>query len=246
MRFEKKRILITGAASGIGRATALLFDREGARLTLGDIDEEGLVETAALLSSRPRIQHYDGADLASCRVLVEAAASDGLDIVCNIAGILKWGPSAEFSLEDFDRILRINATSVFAICQAAMPHLIETRGNIVNTASSSALIGVPYTIAYSASKHAVAAITRGLAIEYAAEGVRINAVCPGQVRTPMTTSPPPKGNLDWALVMRNAPKLADGICEPQDIAESIAWLASDAARKVTGTLLSVDGGQVAG
>lgn len=246
MRFKDKKVLVTGAASGIGRATAILFAREGATVTIADINEAGLAETASAMAFPPRIQPYDAADFASCRALVEAATDDGLDILCNIAGILKWGPSLDFSVEDFDRIMRVNTTSVFAICQAALPHLIESKGNIVNTASSSALVGIPYTIAYSASKHAVAGLTKGLAIEFAAKGVRVNAVCPGQVKTPMTAAPPPAADLDWGLVMRNAPKLADGICEPEDIAEAIAWLASDAARKVTGTLLSVDGGQVAG
>lgn len=246
MRFEGKKVLVTGAASGIGRATAILFAREGATVTIGDVNEAGLAETAAAMATPARIQPYDAADFASCRTLVDVVAEKGLDVVCNIAGILKWGPSQDFSIEDFDRIMRVNTTSVFAICQAALPHLIESKGNIVNTASSSALVGIAYTIAYSASKHAVAGITKGLAIEFAAKGVRINAVCPGQVKTPMTAAPPPAADLDWGLVMRNAPKLADGICDPEDIAESIAWLASDAARKVTGTLLSVDGGQVAG
>ena len=246
MRFKDKKALVTGAASGIGRATAILLAREGATVTIGDINAAGLAETASVMATHPRVQPYDAADFASCRALVEAAAEEGLDILCNIAGLLKWGPSEAFDIEQFDRTLRVNTTSVFAICQAALPHLIESKGNIVNTASSSALVGTPYTVAYSASKHAVAGLTKGLAIEFAARGVRINAVCPGQVKTPMTAAPPPFADLDWALVMRNAPKLADGICEPEDIAEAIAWLASDAARKVTGTLLSVDGGQVAG
>jgi NAD(P)-dependent dehydrogenase (short-subunit alcohol dehydrogenase family) len=246
MRFKGKKLLVTGAASGIGRATALFFASEGAMVTIGDVNQEGLAETAAKMPTTARVWPYDAADFASCRALVHAAAVDGLDIVCNIAGILKWGASLDFDLEAFDRILRVNTTSVFAICQAALPYLIESRGNIVNTASSSALVGIPYTIAYSASKHAVAGMTKGLAIEFAAKGVRINAVCPGHVKTPMTATPPPTNGIEWPLVMRSAPKLAEGICEPEDIAEAIAWLASDAARKVTGTLLSVDGGQVAG
>ena len=246
MRFKSKKVLVTGAASGIGRATAILFAREGATVTIGDVNQAGLAETAAAMASPPRIQPYDAADVASCRALVDAAAENGLDVLCNIAGMLKWGPSLDFSIDDFDRILRVNTTSVFALCQAALPHLLESKGNIVNTASSSALVGIAYTVAYSASKHAVAGITKGLAVEFASKGVRINAVCPGQVNTPMIAVPPPTADLDWGLIMRNAPKLADGACEPEDIAEAIAWLASNAARKVTGSLLSVDGGQVAG
>lgn len=246
MRFEGKHILVTGAASGIGRATALLFAREGAILAIADINREGLAETAELMMGSPQILPYDAADYASCRDIVAQAASDRLDILCNVSGMLKWGRSEEFSPEDFDRVMRVNASSVFVMCQAALPHLIRSKGNIVNMASTASLAGLAYSIAYSASKHAVAAITKGLAIEFAAQGVRVNGVCPGQVRTPMTNGTMPEGDYDFSLIMRNAPKLDDGVCEPEDIAEAVAWLASDAARKVTGTLLTVDGGQMAG
>ena len=210
MRFKGKSVLVTGAASGIGRATAMLFAAEGARVTIGDINAAGLAETAGMMASAPRIVAYDAGDFASCRALVEAAAVDGLDVLCNVSGMLKWGPSLEFSVEDFERILRINTTSVFVMCQAAIPHLIKSGGNIVNTASTAALQGIPYTIAYAASKHAVAAITKSLAIEFASKNVRINAICPGHVDTPMGNSPPPPGDVDWSLVMRNAPKLPNG------------------------------------
>ena len=149
-------------------------------------------------------------------------------------------------MEDFDRILRVNTSSIFAMCQAALPHLITSRGTIINTASTAALQGLAYTVAYAASKHGVAAITKSLAVEFASHGVRINAICPGHVDTPMGNAPPPPGDVNWDLVMRNVPKLADGTCAPSDIAEAFAYLASDAARKVTGTLLTVDGGQLAG
>lgn len=246
MLFEGKRALITGAASGIGRATAIRFAAEGAQVIIADRNVAGLEETATLMASAPTIQQFDALDLASCRTLVDVAAKDGLDILCNISGVLKWGPSETFSLDDFETIMKINTTSVFALCQAALPHLVKTRGTIVNTASTAALQGIAYTIAYSASKHAVAAITKGLAIEFAARGVRINAICPGHVNTPMTQTPPPEGDVDWALVMRNAPKLLDGSCDPEDIAGLFAFLASDQARKVTGSLFTMDGGQLAG
>jgi meso-butanediol dehydrogenase / (S,S)-butanediol dehydrogenase / diacetyl reductase len=246
MRFTGKSVLVTGAASGIGRATAILFAAEGARVTIADINTAGLAETAAMMASAPRIVPYDAGDFAACRALVAAAATDGLDVLCNVSGVLKWGPSLEFAVEDFERILRINTTSVFVMCQAALPYLIRSGGNIVNTASTAALQGIPYTIAYAASKHAVAAITKSLAIEFAAKNVRINAICPGHVDTPMGNAAPPPGDVDWSLVMRNAPKLPNGSCAPSDIAEAFAYLASDAARKITGTLLTVDGGQLAG
>ena len=246
MTLAGKRVLVTGAASGIGRATAIRFAAEGALVTIGDINAAGLEETAAKMALAPRIQPFDATDYASCRALVAAAASDGLDVGCNISGMRKWGPSLDFSIEDFDRILRINTSSVFAICQAALPHLIESKGNIVNTASTAALQGIAYTVAYAASKHAVAGITKSLAVEFARHGVRINAICPGHVNTPMGNAPPPPGDVDWALVMRNAPKLENGSCEPEDIAELFAFLASDKARKITGSLFTADGGQLAG
>lgn len=246
MRFQGKNILITGAASGIGRATAIRLASEGAIVTIGDINEAGLQETAEMIDGTARIQPFDAADFDSCRALVAAAAVDGLDVLCNISGMLKWGPSTEFSVDDFERILKINTTSVFVICQTALPHLIARKGNIVNTASTAALQGIAYTIAYSASKHGVAAITKGLAIEFASKGVRVNAICPGHVNTPMGNAAPPPGDVNWDLVMRNAPKLENGTCEPEDIAALFAYLASDEARKITGSLLTIDGGQLAG
>jgi NAD(P)-dependent dehydrogenase (short-subunit alcohol dehydrogenase family) len=246
MRFQGKKILVTGAASGIGRATAIRFASEGAQVTIADINAAGLQETAAMMETPPRIETFDATDIASCRALVASAATDGLDVLCNISGMLKWGPSLDFSIEDFERILKVNTTSVFALCQAALPHLIESKGNIVNTASTAALQGIAYTIAYSASKHAVAAITKGLAIEFASKGVRINAICPGHVNTPMGNAAPPTGDVNWDLVMRNAPKLVNGSCEPEDIAAMFAYLASEEARKITGSLFTIDGGQLAG
>jgi len=244
MRFSGKRVLITGAASGIGRATAILFAREGAMVTIGDINAAGLAETAAMIGEAARPVAYDAEDQDSCRALVAAAAEGGLDVVCNVAGMLKWGPTENFAATDFERLLRINTTSVFVICQAALPHLVKSSGNIVNIGSTSGLRGMIYTAGYCASKHAVVGMTTALAAEYAARGVRVNAVCPGHVTTPMTQQAPPSGDLDWDMVMRGMPKLVDGSCAPEDIAEAIAYLASPQARKATGTVLVVDGGQL--
>lgn len=244
MRFAGKRVLITGAASGIGRATAQLFAREGAQVIVGDINEAGLAETAALIGDAAIVVPYNAEDHASCRAMVAKAAEGGIDVLCNVAGMLKWGPTESYAVEDFERLLRINTTSVFVLCQAALPHLVESRGNVVNIGSTSGLRGMIYTAAYCASKHAVIGMTTALAAEYAPRGVRINAVAPGQVNTPMVQQAPPAGDLDWGMVMRGAPKMADGVCDPEDIAEAVAFLASDKARKATGTVLVVDGGQL--
>ena len=150
------------------------------------------------------------------------------------------GPSENFSLDEFERIMQINTTSVFAICRAALPHLEKTKGTIINTASTAALQGIAYTIAYSASKHAVAAITKGLALEYGAKGVRVNAICPGHVDTPMAAQIQeniPDGDIDFNLIMRNAPKhFSTARVECMDIASLFAYLASQEASKVTVTL----------
>lgn len=246
MQLAGKKALVTGAASGIGRATAIRFAAEGAQVTIADVNAAGLAETAALMASTPRIQTFDAADHDSCRALVAAAAENGLDILCNISGILDWGSTASFPVEKFERILAINTTSVFVLCQAALPHLIESGGCIVNTASTAGVQGIAYNVAYSASKHAVVGITKSLAVEVASHGVRVNAICPGAVATPMTATMPTDPDIDWPLIMRNAPKLPDGTCQPEDIAELFLFLASDRARKVTGSLYTMDGGQMAG
>jgi len=248
-RFDGKKVLITGAASGIGQATAIRFSAEGAHVIIADVNESGLHATAELMAQAPTIKPYNALDNASSKTLVNESAEVGLDVVCNISGTFGWGPSENFSLDEFERIMQINTTSVFAICQAALPHLEKTKGTIINTASTAALQGIAYTIAYSASKHAVAAITKGLALEYGARGVRVNAICPGHVDTPMAAQIQeniPDGDIDFNLIMRNAPKLLDGTCQPSDIASLFAYLASEEASKVTGSLFTMDGGQLAG
>ncbi|WEK42037.1 MAG: SDR family NAD(P)-dependent oxidoreductase [Candidatus Sphingomonas colombiensis] len=246
MRFAGKKVLITGAASGIGRATALRFAAEGAELTIGDIDQRGLDETAAAIARPVRVHRYDASDTPSCQTLVAAAARDGLNVLCNIGGMLDWGPTIDFDEARFERVLRVNLFSVFALCRAALPHLVKSRGSIVNMASTAGLSGIPYSLAYAASKHGVVAITKSLAVEFAARGVRVNAVCPGQVNTNMGNAAPPAGDIDWSLMMRHAPKLDGGAAEPEDIAATVAFLASDEARKISGATLAVDGAQLAG
>ncbi|MCC7393619.1 MAG: SDR family oxidoreductase [Sphingomonadaceae bacterium] len=247
MRFKDKRVIITGAASGIGRATALLFAAEGARVVAADRDAAGLSQTAALATAPIDTVTFDITDVAACQSLVAGAAKDaGIDILCNIAGVLDWGVTADFDEARFARIVAVNLTGTYAMCRATLPYLVESGGNIVNIASTAGLQGVPYTVAYAASKHGVIGLTKSLAVEYASRGVRVNAVCPGHVDTPMTRNPPPTDDIDWSLMMRNAPKLADGICTPEDIAAMLAFLAADSGRKITGAIFTVDGGQLAG
>jgi len=248
MRFSGKKVLVAGAASGIGRATAILFASEGADVTVGDINEGGLQETAAAMARPANVVPYGASDFVSCRTLVATAATEGLDVLCNIAGMHDWGPSIEFDEARFEMSLSVNLVSYFSLARAALPHLVASEGNIVSISSAAGLLGVAYNAAYCAAKHGVIGLTKSLAIEFAASNVRVNAICPGMVNTPMVLAPRsemPEG-LDMSLTMRNAPKLASGACEPEDIAEAVAWLAADSARKVSGIALPVDCVQTAG
>jgi len=247
MRFQGKTALVTGAASGIGRATALRLSAEGASLILADVNLEGLRKLAAELPGPARCLAFDAADPASCRALVAQTAEAGpLDLLCNIAGVLDWAPLAQFDEARWDRVIAINLSAVFHLCRAAMPHLLARRGNIVNMASAGGMVGLPYGTAYSASKAGVISLTKSLAVEFAAAGVRVNAVCPTGVATPMLAGGFPEG-VDVALLMRNASKMDGGaLLDPAEVAAAVAFLASDEAGKVTGVAFPVDGGQTAG
>jgi meso-butanediol dehydrogenase / (S,S)-butanediol dehydrogenase / diacetyl reductase len=248
MRFEGKRAIVTGAASGIGLAVAKLLASEGATVVIGDRNEEGLNAAAAEIGSAAHAVAIDVSDPAACARIVETTVRDhgGLEILCNIAGVLDMAPLAQFTAERWARMIGVNLSGVFFLSQAAMPHLIETRGTVVNMASAAGLVGVPYNSPYSASKHGVVGLTKAMALEFANQGVRINAICPGGVKTPMLGAPPPEG-VDWEAVMRSASWLDHGeMCDPEDIANAVAFLASNDARMITGVAFPVDGGQTAG
>lgn len=248
MRLEGKIAVVTGAASGIGRAVAQKLAAEGAQVVIGDRNEAGLAETAALIGAAATTQALDVADEASAQAIVARAVAlhGGVDIVCNIAGVLDFGRFADVDSTRWDRVISVNLTGVYNMCHAAMPQLIARRGNIVNMASAAGLVGVPYNSAYTASKHGVVGLTRALALEFSNEGVRINAVCPGGVKTPMLQQAPP-ADIDWQMVMRSASWLDGGeMAEPEEIADAVAFLASSDARRITGVAFSVDGGQTAG
>ncbi len=248
-RLEGRRALVTGAASGIGRASAIRLAEEGARVYCADINAEGAKETAEQIRAaggEAASGAVDVAELASCEASVEAAveAFGGLDVLCNVAGILQPGHTTELEAELFDRTLAINLSGTFYMCRSALPHLLDGGGAIVNMASAAALQGVPYNVAYCASKAGVIGLTQSLAAEYAKREVRVNCICPGGVMTPMTQAGFAVEGMDVALMARTAP-LLPRLGTPEEIAALVAYLASDESGYMTGEAVRIDGGQVA-
>ena len=248
---EGKSAFVTGAGSGIGRATAVAMAREGAKVLCADLS--GADETAAAITVSGGEAYsavLDVTDEAAVNAAVDGLVAKWgrLDIGFNTAGINIENKRDHWDrLDLFDKSMEVNVRGVMICMLAELRHMYPQRsGSIVNTASTAALQGIAYTVAYAASKHGVMGVTKSLAIEFASKGVRVNAVAPGFVDTPMGNSTPPEGEVDWSLVMRNAPKLVEGTCAPSDIADTIAFMASDQARKMTGTIINVDGGQLAG
>jgi meso-butanediol dehydrogenase/(S,S)-butanediol dehydrogenase/diacetyl reductase len=244
-RFDGRVALVTGAASGIGRATAVRLGSEGARVCVADVQEDGLAETARLVAAAGAdalVQRCDVSDPASVRATVEATVTrfGGLDVLCNIAGILRFDNTHDLAVDDWNRVLAVNLTGTFLVCQAAIPHLLARKGTIVNLASTAALSGHPWTAAYSASKGGVLALTSSLAVEYGKQGVRVNAVCPGSIKTPMRHVFSVPEGANPKLVERIMP--FTGFAEPEAVAATIAFLASDEAHHIYGTALRVDGG----
>lgn len=254
-RFDGKSVLITGGASGIGKATAERLGAEGATLCLADCNVDGARAVAEAIAAEHAIRAtavaFDAEQADSCRHAVDQAVelNGRLDGLCNIAGITDFSHFMDFPDQRWERILRTNLSSLFYLCKQAMPHLIETRGNIVNMASAAGLQGVAYVTAYCASKAGVIGLTRSLAVEFASRQVRVNAICPGGVKTPMddTNQQSIPSGIEAGLIERLYPKLGNGeLAEAEDIAAMVAYLASSEARYVTGSVFSVDGGQTAG
>ena len=247
-RFDNKVALVTGAASGIGRATAIRLASEGAAVFLADINQDGLAETVAALpaGSNSATFELNVTDSAACAAAVEACVSTmgKLDILCNIAGIAICDNLTNITDEQWHRAVGINLDGVFFMCRAALPHLLQSRGNIVNMSSSAGLVGQAYNSAYCATKAGVLMFSKSLAIEYGKQGVRVNAVCPGFVKTPLSANFNMPEDVDMDLMAKLMP-LSEG-AEPDEVAASVAYLASDEARFVTGIALPIDGAQTAG
>ena len=246
-RFDGRSVLITGAASGIGRATALRLAEEGASLVLADRAEAGLAQTAQACEGAGAVhtRTCDVSDEASVAELVAGAVEDlgGLDVLCNVAGILAFEDFRSTTLEQWNRILAVNLTGTFLVCREALPHLLERGGNIVNTASTAALAGHPWTAPYSASKGGVLALSLTLAVEFGKLGVRCNVVAPGSIETPIQEAFRLPEGADAKLLHRIM--ALDRMRGPETVAGAIAFLASEDGAHVNGEVLRVDGGTLA-
>ena len=249
--FEGKVALVTGGGSGIGRATALAFAREGARVMVSDISAQGAAQTVDRIrdtGGEAAFMKADVADAGEVDALIAATVAryGRLDAAHNNAGI--EGPVAlplEYPDDEFDRVLAVNLKGVWLCLKAELRHMLDAGGGaIVNTASAAGLIGSPTIAAYNASKHGVVGLTKSFALAYARRNVRINAVCPGLIQTPMLQRAFGSGDTETAMALARREPVGR-LGTPEEVAEAVVWLCSDAASFVTGHAMPVDGGFVA-
>jgi NAD(P)-dependent dehydrogenase (short-subunit alcohol dehydrogenase family) len=248
--FANKVIFITGASSGIGRATALAFAREGASVALADVGDQGGLETVRLVEARGARALFVHCDVSSDREVRSALGKTietfgRLDCAFNNAGIEgQQASTADCTEENWDRVLSVNLKGIWLCMKHEIPLLLKQgRGAIVNCSSIAGLVGFPGIPAYVASKHGVVGLTKTAALELAKTGIRVNAVCPGVIETPMI-----ERFVHGEALIRQ--QLVGGepigrVGQPEEIAETVLWLCSDAASFVTGQPIAVDGGWVA-
>jgi NAD(P)-dependent dehydrogenase (short-subunit alcohol dehydrogenase family) len=247
-RFEGQVAIVTGAASGIGRATATRLAQEGAAVACLDVSAEALDAVVSELEAE--VPGISGVLRVACDVTDEGAVRSAVtrtarelgrpSVVCNVAGIGGFEHSANLSLERFERVIAVNLTGTFLVCRESLPHLEDGGGCIVNVASTAGIMGQAYSAAYCASKGGVVMLTKALAAEYITRGVRVNAVAPGGVDTPLIGSFSPPEGADLKLLRKIVSPM--GFASPDQIAASIAFLASDESSYTTGAILTVDGG----
>jgi NAD(P)-dependent dehydrogenase (short-subunit alcohol dehydrogenase family) len=244
-RLNDKVAIVTGAASGIGRAVALRFGVEGANVACLDVAEEGAEKTAAAIGEAGGTAAAFGCDVSNEAAVGDATSASvhalgSPDVLCNVAGIGSFAHTEELDLAEWNRILQVNLTGTFLMCRAVLPHLLEHGGAIINTASTAGVAAQPYSAAYCASKGGVALFTRSLAWEYAKRDVRVNAVAPGGIDTPITAAFVIPDDADATLMAKITPPVGFG--KPEDVAALFAYLASDEAGYVSGAIMTIDGG----
>ncbi|MEZ5744805.1 MAG: SDR family oxidoreductase [Sphingomonadaceae bacterium] len=248
MRFEGKSVLITGGATGIGRATAQAFAREGASVLIGDVDNRA-DETVALIAQeggKAAFLRADVTDPAAMDALVAECVGQfgSMDVAFNNAGVLPpQRPLHEILPEEFDLAMNVDLKGVFYAMQAEIRHFLKTgKGAIVNTASVAGIVADPNMAAYVAAKHGVVGLTKAAAIEYAQQGIRINAIGPGFVVTPLTQHWADSAEFRKAFFAQN---ISGRAAEPEEIAGTVLHLSSDEASFINGSLFVIDGGQTA-
>lgn len=243
-RYTDKVVIVTGSGSGIGRATAIRLASEGANVACVDLDEPAAQKTTARIAEdggRATAYRCNVSDATDARDTVAAVAGDlgAPNVLCNVAGIQHFANSTEETLEGWQRIIDVNLTGTWLMAQAVLPHILGNGGNIVNTASNAGLQGLAYSAAYCASKGGVVQLTRALAIEYWAKGIRVNAVAPGGVNTPLSTNASFPEGYDQSHLQKMMTPM--GMAEPEQIAGLFAYVASDEASYMTGAIVSMDG-----
>jgi meso-butanediol dehydrogenase/(S,S)-butanediol dehydrogenase/diacetyl reductase len=249
MPFDGRSIVVTGASSGLGAATVRRFAAGGGRVYAASRDQDKLAEVASSCDGLPgevRIGPLDVSSPEDCRAAIAAAvdAYGRLDVLVNNAGRHDFRITTDVTEDQWAHDIAVNLSGAFFASQAAIPHLLETGGNIVNVASVAGVMGEAYSAAYTAAKHGIVGLTKALAIEYLDTPLRVNCVCPGGMDTPQAhTIEVPEG-VDWDLIMRVSAKR--GLMPADDVAGVIAFLASDDARSVHGSIQLADLGHTAG
>lgn len=244
---QDKRVFITGSAAGIGRAIAALFIERGARVVISDVDHEAAQRTASELGAAG-VANCDVTDEDQVKAAIAATVEQlgGLDVLVNNAGIEIASPLVEQSTESFEQIFKVNVTGPFVALKAAVVHLVESGGNVVNIASIAGVGGSPLLGSYCATKAALIQLTRVAAVELRASGVRVNAVCPGFADTSMVDRLRPDFEAATQVPFADLVAMKQGrLGTPEDIAEVAAFLASDRASWVTGSHYVLDGGLTA-